>query len=155
MKWLMPDVPRADIAGQLGGFDGAKRQLDWTDGTVSIPRGPRGRAARRAAYDKRYLAAVKERFGGPRFRLKLITVDARGLMMSNAVVNQERYGMYKRMLRAGDKVPPLVVEDISASGAPSLRVIDGNHRTQAALDVKEYKLQAFLREPISLMESLR
>ena len=149
VSWLMPDPPRADIAGQLGGFLAGTDKRDWTDGTVTIPR---GRTARRVAYDRRYLEEVRTRFGGPRIRLTPIRVDARKLELANAVVNRERYRMYRKMLQAGDAVPPLIVENV---GGAKLRVIDGNHRTQAALDAKRYRLPALLREHLSLMEGLR
>ena len=117
-KSLTLVVPRVDIAGQLGTLEGTydRTWLDqeyWTDGVVSIPK---GRTTARRAYNTRYREAVIERYGSPRVRLSPMWVDARCLTMTNAVVNQARYEMYKRMLREGDTVPPLVVEDVSPSG---------------------------------------
>lgn len=146
LPWLMPDVPRPDIAGQLGGLEGAKKYRSWTDGVASIPK---ARTARRAEYDEHFRAAVEERFGGPRFRLTPIQVDARKLAMPDVVANRARYEMYVRMLDSGDRLPPLVVEDLGAPGERLLLVVDGVHRVQAALDTKNYKLRVLLREPVS------
>ena len=143
-SWLMPDVPRADIAGQIGSLAGAKEHDDWTDGEVSIPK---GNTTRRREYDKDYLARLVRSFGGPHFQLTSACLDARTLFMTNQAVNRERYDMYKRMMRAGDSVPPIIVE------ARTLNVLDGNHRTQAALDTKRFVLPALLRTPVARGES--
>lgn len=148
MRWLTPSAPRVDIAGQLGSFDAAPRG-SWTDGTVSIPK---GRTAERRRYDALYLEALRKRFGGARVRLTPIQVDPNELRMTNAAVNRERYGMYRRMLRAGDAVPPLVVENIGGRGERVLRILDGNHRTQAALDLGKRRLPALLLTRLSLFD---
>ena len=139
---LMPDFPRADIARQLdlAGTLPESADLVWTDGTVTIPRDV---SPNRAAYDARYLAAVTTYYGGPRFHLVPIEVDARQLLQTNPIANQTRFSMYKQMLRAGDTVPPLVVEEV---GSGLLRVIDGNHRMLAALGTQRYFLPALRLE---------
>jgi hypothetical protein len=131
------DTHRWDLAGQLGVFE--PRKGDWTDGEISIPKHG---TARRRAYDRAHRVLVLRSFRGT---LTPLEVDARELSRTNAVVNRERYALYKRMLRAGDTVPALVVERIGGY----LYVVDGNHRTQAAIDAKRYKLPALLleREP--------
>ena len=133
------DVPRVDIAGSLGVLAGSKRARDWTDGKMSIPRGP---SLRRKQYDKQYLEAVEERFGGPNFKLSPMLVSVPLLVKTNLAVNRERYDLYKRMLSAGDDVPPIVVEPMG----DAFRILDGNHRTQAAMDVNVFFLPALLRE---------
>jgi hypothetical protein len=136
------DLHRWDIAGQLGAFE--PRKGDWTDGEMSIPKHG---TARRRAYDGAHRVLVLRSFRGT---LTPLEVDARELSRTNAVVNRERYALYKRMLRAGDMVPALVVERIGGY----LYVVDGNHRTQAAIDAKRYKLPAYLLHRVPLMEKL-
>lgn len=142
-RWMMPSFPRVDIAGQLGGIEGIAGGT-WTDGEAHIPK---GETAERARYDKRYLARVRGEFGkNPRIRFRRVEVDARKLLQSNAASNRERYAMYKRMLRAGARVPPLVVKDAGGPSGDMYLVLDGNHRRQAALDTKKHKLPALLLE---------
>ena len=136
---MKPDFPRADIAGQLAGLAGNEGEDAWTDGAITIPR----RRAARAAYDKRYLAAVKERYEQEGFVLTHIAVDARELERSNVVMNKARYEMYRQMLLSGATVPPLVVTELVGG---TLRILDGNHRTQAAIDARQYSLPALLRK---------
>ena len=138
MKPLMPDFPRADIAGQLGNAE--QKRGDWTDGRVSIPR---KRSPRRAAYNADYLGALVLHYS----RLGCVcftntTIDPRKTCPTNPIKDYERLDLYRRMLRAGDTVPPLVVEYIGEY----LFVQDGNHRRQAALDTKRYRLPALLME---------
>ena len=70
-----------------------------------------------------------------------IEVSVADLVMTNPVANRARHGMYSRILAAGEAVPPLVVEELAGG---KLRVVDGNHRTQAARDVGVSRLVAFL-----------
>jgi hypothetical protein len=112
----------------------------WTDGEVTIPAAG---TTERKDYDRRYYAAVEERFGGSRVTLERITVGIGDLVLTNLVVNQARYKLYSQMLSAGDAVPVLVVEKV---GGGKLRVIDGNHRAAAALEAGIQEMEAIALE---------
>jgi hypothetical protein len=86
-------------------------------GSISIP----GRKhAQRGAWDASYHAAVTARYG----KTRPATVDVGGLVGGNQPIKSERVRLYVRMLRAGDRLPPIVTRGNA--------VVDGNHRVEAA-----------------------
>lgn len=144
----MLDVPRADIIGDMArrsaqfGALGAVDD-DWTDGVVRIPKD--GTPAR-DVFDLQYRAALEDRYSGPRRALvPTDDVQVAALRLTNRVANPARHAMYRRMLAADARVPPILVEDVSYTRDMTLlEVVDGNHRTQAALDEHVPTLPAIL-----------
>lgn len=101
----------------------------WTDEEVYIPR---QHDPRRPDWNRRYLEAVKERYWWEgRNKLVAIDVEIKKAALTNSVMNKWRYKMYRRMLKAGEPLPPLVVV---RDPTGHLRIVDGNHRAQAAMD---------------------
>lgn len=85
----------------------------------------------RREWDKRYIEKVKSTWGHlGQLRGKSVDIGQLDHFGSNRVVNQDRYNLYRRMLRAGDKIPPIVVR----RNGLKYDIVDGNHRRQAALD---------------------
>lgn len=86
----------------------------------------------RREWDKRYIEKVKATWGHMgELRGRSVDIGQLDTFGSgNPVVNQDRYNLYRRMLRAGDKLPPLVVR----RNGLKFDIIDGSHRAQAALD---------------------
>lgn len=94
---------------------------DWGQSRLSIPSADH---PDRQKYDESYLAALRGQYGD----VKPVKVGTEQLTATKDVADQSRYKLYRKMLRAGDRLPPLVVQK-TASG---YRVVDGNHKLHAA-----------------------
>lgn len=101
----------------------------------------------RADYDKRFLQATANYFTDgdvSRFVPKKIPLHA--LSPSNAPINEHRLDVYKRMYRAGDRPPPVLV----AKEGRGWRVVDGNHRYHAALGSDTTHVDAYELQPAAI-----
>jgi len=94
----------------------------------------------RRSYDKKFVAGIKESFGhlGEMKARTIPIADIAHESSGNRVVNKHRYNLYRRMLAAGDRLPPIVVR----RGGLKYNVIDGSHRIAAALDHGQSQLHA-------------
>ncbi len=105
------------------------RAQGWGPGTgLTIP----GDAhPNRAAYDAAYHNAVAAHYAnGDRNAVKPLRVPVADVEPNNEVKDQDRFKLYRRMLRAGDRVPPIVVVPKPGGG---YRSPDGSHRLHAAV----------------------
>lgn len=106
---------------------GVKQPKVWRSSDVSIPSADH---PRRAQYDKSYHQALTDYYSHS--QLVPETFQVAELDPQNLPVNKDRYNLYSRMARAGDRLPPILVDDRG-------KVVDGSHRVHAARDagVKE------------------
>lgn len=106
------------------------RSAGWGLDAVSIPSVDH---PQRKDFDAKYHAAVAEQMAnGDSRAVRPLTVKVDELEGGNSrgIVNPDRYRLYRRMLRAGDKVPPVVVQ----RAGDRWRLLDGTHRHIAARD---------------------
>jgi len=146
-RWVDGEVP-SDIADNLAAKKNVTlRLLNLQDGEVEEPmakadphfveyRPTRGEAIKipkhgtksRVQWDKDFLENLAHYFtGGDVTRLKPIEVPTttRG---SNMAVNKSRLKLYQRMVKAKDRLPPVVVR----RNGIGHDLLDGNHRIEAA-----------------------
>lgn len=87
----------------------------------------------RKKWDADYLQAIAHHFaGGDVSRLRPVQVPTDGVSGVNMPVNQSRLKLYKRMIHAKDRLPPVVVKRVGMG----YHLLDGNHRQAAALHAK-------------------
>lgn len=100
------------------------------DGTVI----PSQHDPRRPDYDRKHVAKIVEVFGkgrGMNLTPKMVQLSDLAVNSSgNLAVNKSKYNLYRRMLSAGDRLPPIVVE----KDGLKYNIVDGSHRVQAILD---------------------
>lgn len=99
-----------------------------------------GTPARRE-WNRKYMQGVADAFsqgnlGG--LRSIQVPVDEPSLQGSNMAVNKDRLRLYRRMLAAGDRLPPVVVQKSNQGW----RLLDGNHRLEAARALGHKRLHA-------------
>lgn len=99
------------------------RSDDWGTAAMEIPS---ARHPDRTQYDANYLSAIKDHYGS----VTPVKVPIVGLTFRNDIKNRPRYDLYRKMVRAGDRLPPAVVRRTSSG----FEVLDGNHKGQAARD---------------------
>jgi hypothetical protein len=94
----------------------------------------------RAAYDQRFFEALDQNYGaGARKALRPIKINLDDVETMNTVHNHDRYNMYLRMARGGDKLPPVIVKRMGNT----MLLLDGNHRWNAARKAKLNQLDAY------------
>jgi 8-oxo-dGTP pyrophosphatase MutT (NUDIX family) len=94
----------------------------------------------RRTWNKKFVQGIADAFaGGEHTRLKptMIDVEQPGLG-TNMAVNRPRLQLYRRMLGAGEKLPPVVVQ----RSGEGWRLLDGNHRLEAARALGHKQLHA-------------
>ncbi len=86
----------------------------------------------RRAYDKAHVERVSQAFGhNMDIKPRMVQMKDLATMSSgNMAVNKSRYNLYRRMLAAGDRLPPIVIR----KNGIKYDIIDGSHRVQATLD---------------------
>lgn len=90
---------------------------------------PKSKTQTRKKWDQDYMASLAYNFaGGDLKRLRPIQVPTEHNMGSNMAVNKSRLALYKRMLKAKDRLPPVVVR----RNGIGFSLLDGNHRLEAA-----------------------
>ncbi len=105
----------------------------------------------RRSWNQKFVEGIARTFaGGEHTRLKPVDIDVNQPgMATNMAVNKARLRLYRRMLSAGEKLPPVVVKR-SGSG---WRLLDGNHRLEAARALGHAKLPALeVQEPLKRAE---
>ncbi len=126
---------KKDVTLQLLGLQektiSKSSNLLWKASNVSIPK---SNDPSRIMWDEIYEAKVKELFVKPGQKIERHLIDISKVRGYNMPVIQERVSLYKRMLSAGDKLPPVVVS-FSPGGYEasdgSFSLLDGNHRQEA------------------------
>lgn len=95
----------------------------------------------RRAWNRKYLQGVADAFAGGNLgglrSIKVPLADP-SLQGSNMAVNQDRLRLYRRMLSAGDRLPPVVVQ----RAGQGWKLLDGNHRLEAARALGHSQLHA-------------
>lgn len=93
----------------------------------------------RVEYEQDFFKQADEIFGRGQGRiLRLVKVETSQLQGCNLPVNNDRLRLYERMLKAGDKLPPVVVQ----RAGDSYSLLDGNHRHQASQNVNHALMDA-------------
>lgn len=95
----------------------------------------------RREWNRKYMQGIAGAFAGGnlgRLRSIKVPVDEPTLSGSNMAVNKDRLRLYKRMLAAGDRLPPVVVQKSNQGW----RLLDGNHRLEAARALGHKQLHA-------------
>lgn len=85
----------------------------------------------RREWNRKYMQGIAGAFAGGNLkglRSVHVPVDEPSLSGGNMALNKDRLRLYRRMLAAGDRLPPVVVQP-SGTG---WRLLDGNHRLEAA-----------------------
>lgn len=95
---------------------------DWGNKRISIPSIEH---PDRPTYDKNYRAALDAHYGAG---LKPIKVTTENCHPKNEVYDTSRYNLYRKMYRAGDRLPPMVVK---RNPAGHYDILDGNHKFHA------------------------
>jgi 8-oxo-dGTP pyrophosphatase MutT (NUDIX family) len=108
---------------------------DWGTARVSIPSMEH---PDRPRYDANYTAALKDHYGP---FIKPVKVATDQLIPQNEVHDKSRYNLYRKMYRAGEKLPPLVVRKSKTPGA--YEILDGNHKYHAVKAEGGGKLDAY------------
>lgn len=93
---------------------------------------PRAADARRLDWELRFLQLLLEVYGLSAHQAQVVRVPAalEAVEHANGVKSPSRYALYRRMLAAGEPVPPILVEH----RGDRWFIWDGNHRTHAARD---------------------
>lgn len=91
---------------------------------------PRARDARREAWELGFLELLLGAYGVESTQVRVVQVPTalQRVEHANGVRSPARFGLYLRMLSAGEPVPPIFVERTGARWF----IRDGNHRTHAA-----------------------
>ncbi len=86
----------------------------------------------RRAYDKAHVEKVSQAFGqNMDIKPRMVQMsDLATASSGNMVINKSRYNLYRRMLAAGDRLPPIVIR----KNGMKYDIIDGSHRVSAVLD---------------------
>jgi hypothetical protein len=109
----------------------------WRDRGVAIPS---DNHPSRGDFDTNYASAVARHFaGGDVGALKPTKVKVADVEPANAVRDEGRLRLYRRMLRSGQKVTPLVVTKTPRGW----KMLDGSHRHAAAVAEGVPQLPAF------------
>ena len=89
---------------------------------------PKLKTKARREWDKNYLQNLATAFaGGDMTRLRPVQIPTDQNLGSNMAVNKSRLNLYKRMLKAKDRLPPAVVR----RNGQGWTLLDGNHRLEA------------------------
>jgi 8-oxo-dGTP pyrophosphatase MutT (NUDIX family)/GNAT superfamily N-acetyltransferase len=129
-SFQLPDQHNRDLVAELGAqapneLEKGARAWKSKDG-VTIPAAG---TPERAVWDQKYHAALVQSFaGGNPQALRPLTIPTDAATGSNMAVNKDRLSMYRRMARAGEPLPPVVVR----RSGQGFNLIDGNHRQEAA-----------------------
>lgn len=126
----------------------------WTDGdsvynaqAQLVPKIaiPKGESTDRHSWDANFRTAVERVFGNKLTPVR-VPVDPAITINNNPVKNTARYQMYRRMLQAGERLPPIIVKPHgkNARDENMYFVVDGNHRWFAALAEGAQELDALL-----------
>jgi 8-oxo-dGTP pyrophosphatase MutT (NUDIX family) len=148
-KWTEPDDMPEEVTTNLHNPNNVTlRLLGLQDGEVEEPmakadphfveRNPYSGSAikipkygtrTRKKWDAQYLTDLATSFaGGDVGRLRPIQIPTDQNLGSNMAVNKSRLALYKRMLKAKDRLPPVVVKRVGMG----YHLLDGNHRLEAA-----------------------
>ncbi len=106
----------------------------------------------RADYDQQAEKLIRSRYENEHHELVPVNVKVANVSPGNAIRNPHRHNMYSEMLRAGDKLSPMVVEPTTPGqtefhpDAP-MRTLDGSHRWHAYSDNKVQEAPAFMIRP--------
>lgn len=121
----------------------------WSDGDTKyneegkiVPKMsiPKGDGPERRAWDANYRRAIENVFGD-KLTLVMASTDPEKTVNRNPIRNRDRYEMYRRMIRAGERLPPIVVRQ---EGPNKYYVLDGNHRWSAAQAAGVPEIEALL-----------
>lgn len=127
LKRISPPMTDEQIKALPSPLDKSAPKLwtsdDWGTAQIYIPS---KNHPERTQYDSNYLSAIKEHYGS----VTPVKVPLTGLSFRNDIKNKPRYDLYRKMVRAGDRLPPAVVRRTAAG----YEVLDGNHKGQAARD---------------------
>lgn len=94
----------------------------------------------REVYNQKFFKATDEVFGtGLGRELRVVYLNPADLHGTNMAVNQERLGLYTRMAKANEPLPPIVVQ----REGNAMVVKDGNHRVEAALKAGNKLIKAY------------
>lgn len=148
-SYQLPDQQNRDLVAELAA-DAPPPEDDLTKGAkawkskdgVSIPAAG---TPERAAWDQRFHAALVQSFanGNPQM-LRPITIPTDAATGFNMAVNKDRLSLYRRMARAGEPLPPVVVR----RSGQGYNLIDGNHRQEAARAAGVPELAAYEIVPL-------
>lgn len=108
---------------------------DWGAARISIPSKDH---PDRPKYDHNYLSALRGHYGT---NLKPATVGTEDLEHMNEVHSKPRYDLYRKMVREGDRLPPIVLQKKPGN---KYLVLDGNHKVHATRAEGGGKLDAFV-----------
>jgi hypothetical protein len=119
----------------------------------------------RADYDRRFEQAIRAAFSrmtGEEFMVPVEPLDVardklrRRVTNANEVKVPQRWEMYRRMLRAGETLPPVVAtRKLGPDGETRYHVLDGNHRYFAAQAEGVPFIRALEEAALSSEEALR
>lgn len=107
---------------------------------------PRAADVGRLEWELRFLELLLDAYGLSAAGVQVVRVPTalRQVEHANGVRSQARYGLYTRMLAAGEPVPPILVERRGGRWF----IWDGNHRTHAAREVGVPFLVGLTRRPV-------
>ncbi len=108
---------------------------DWGTARISIPSKDH---PDRPKYDQNYAAALRGHYGT---NIKPATVGTEQLEHVNEVHSKPRYDLYRKMVREGDRLPPIVLQRLPAN---RYKVLDGNHKVHASRAEGGGKLDAYV-----------
>ena len=105
----------------------------WRANGIKIPHSSSGK---RLIWDEAYLAKCQEVFGAG----EVVDIDISKVRGYNVPASKERVGLYKKMLGAGEVLPPVVVRYDS----DGFNLIDGNHRQEACQQIGKTLVKALV-----------
>jgi DnaJ-class molecular chaperone len=108
----------------------ADEQQDWYEDRNGV-RFPSKQNPLRGKWDENYLKQLEDVFGGPGKELRSVKVPVKISTPYNMVHRPERRDLYRKMLRAGETLPPVIVQRL-AQPEGAYRILDGSHRWDAA-----------------------
>lgn len=108
----------------------------------------------RAAWDQRYMDRIKAYFQvGDKTKIRQFNIPIKDIEPSHGILDHTRTPLYVNMLKAKDRLPPIVVGGKSPSG--KYQILDGNRRLIAAQKAKATHLPAVeIIEAIKKSESI-
>jgi 8-oxo-dGTP pyrophosphatase MutT (NUDIX family) len=119
----------------------ATKQKLWHISADGV-RFPTVRNPDRDKWNNSYQQELERQFGGRDVILREHQVPVKIAIPHNRVVNHNRLDVYRRMLQAGDSVPPIVGRYESGK----FRLLDGSHRLEAARQLGVKYLPAMVIE---------
>jgi hypothetical protein len=131
LEWLKTYTKDRKLPCSTGPFPADKKDMPMAKSQVwSNKEGikiPRHGTPERAQYNRKYAAGIRQGFPGTLKPVK-IPLTAINPGSGNMAVNKERLGLYTRMARGGDPLPPVVVRRTGKT----FDMVDGSHRQAAA-----------------------